>query len=400
MEAIQGNALMIIGLMLLAGYLAHVTGPRIQIPRVTILLILGALAGPSALGLVPDNVPEWFPFVSHMALAMIGFLLGESFAGKDIKEKGKTVLAVTVGETLMAAGLVFLAVYLLSGSLALGLIMAGIAPASAPAAIFETVKEGGAKGPLTSTVLGVVAIDDGWGVILFSVFLVLAQSVGGEGAHLAELAKGGWEVVGAVLLGGALGFPMVWITDRVRKGQPTLIEAMGFVFLCAGAASALQVSYLLACMVMGAMVANLAHECTRPFHAIEKVREPFLAIFFLLAGIELDVTQLTAIGLLGAVYIAARAAGLVSGGYIAGHLTDAPEQVKKRVGFCILPQAGVALGFALLVKERMPELGETVLTLVIATTVVFEIFGPLAAKSQLKRAGEMREAPEGDQPKS
>jgi Kef-type K+ transport system membrane component KefB len=377
----------------LIGYATYVFGPKLHLPRVTLLLVIGALAGPSVLDLVPAAVTDWFPFMAHLALAMVGFLLGERFVGKHIMEKGKSVLLISIGETLAVVLVVFTALLLAGASLPMALILAGIGPASAPAAIYETVRESNARGPLTETVLGVVAVDDAWGVLIFSVLFVVAQTVSGAGTGLAQLGNGLWEVLGAVLVGGVLGLLMAWVTGRVREGEPALIEAFGFVFLCSGLATMLHVSYLLACMVLGAVVANRARHYTRPFHAIEGVSEPFLAVFFLLAGFRFQVETLAALGLVGAVYVAARTAGKVLGGSLAARLVDATPSVRKHIGWCILPQAGVALGFALLAKERLPEIGGAILPLVIATTVLFEVSGPLFARRHLYRAGETSNAP-------
>jgi Kef-type K+ transport system membrane component KefB len=397
MDPSRGGTLVLLGVMLLAGYVAHIAAPRISVPRVTLLLLAGAVFGPSVLDVVPQAACEWFPFVAHMALAMVGFLLGENFAGRKIQEKGRLVLSITAGEMLFAAVVVFVALMLTGAPAALALILAAIAPASAPAAIFETIREGNSKGPLTDTVLGVVAIDDGLGVIFFSLLLVVAQAVSGQAVQFSELLRGLWEVFGAVALGGLLGLPMAWTLTRIRDGQPTLIEAAGFIFLCAGLASLLNVSYLLAAMVLGAVTASRGAGNLKPFHAIEKVREPFLAVFFILAGLEFEPDKLTALGLIGVVYVAARTVGLVLGGRIAGGIAKAPAEIKSRVGWCILPQAGVALGFALLVREQLPGVGESVLALIIGTTVLFEILGPLIARRQLKMAGELQEAGRGKQ---
>ncbi len=394
MHLTSGWILVILGGMLLAGYLAQLVSHKVSVPHVTILLILGALLGPSVFDVIPESVSQWFPLVAHMALAMVGFLLGERFTLKEVRSRGRVVLGISVGEALITALLVAVAVYLFSGNLVLALILAGIAPASAPAAIFETVREGRAKGPLTRTLLGVVAIDDAWGVLIFSVLLVVAEAISGAGAHLTELGRGLWEVFGAVLVGGVIGFPMAFLTSRIRRGAPTLVEAMAFVFLTAGIATVLQVSYLLASMVLGAVVANTAKQYERPFSAIEGVSEPFFAIFFLLSGFRLEIGALRALGIVGAVYVVFRALGLIGGGWLAGRLVGAPPGVRRRIGFCILPQAGVALGFALLVREQLPEIGSQVLNLVIATTVLFEITGPLVAHWQLRRAGELNGAGE------
>jgi Kef-type K+ transport system membrane component KefB len=165
---------------------------------------------------------------------------------------------------------------------------------------------------------------------------------------------------------------------------------MGFVFLCSGLASVLEVSYLLSAMVLGAVVATCSRHHTRPFHAIEGVREPFLAIFFILAGLEFKPETLAELGLVGAVYVVARAVGLISGGWLTGKLAQAPAVIQSRVGWCLLPQAGVALGFALLVKEQFPDAGGSVLPLVIGTTVIFEITGPIIARWHLRQAGETK----------
>jgi len=391
MDGNAGWPLALLGIMLLGGYLAYVTAARISVPRVTILIVVGALVGPSVLDLVPHDALEWFPFVAHIALAMVGFLLGENFVGKQLREKGRTILWIMVGETVMTALFVFAGLWVIAASLPLALVLAGIAPASDPAAIFETAREGKAKGPLTATVLGVVAIDDAWGVIMFSVLLILAKALGGTATHGTALLNGLWEIFGAVILGGVIGLAMSWVTSRVRGGEPTLLEAAGFVFLCSGVATVIHVSYLLSAMVMGAVVANRTKHRARPFHAIEGVSEPFLAIFFILAGIKLELSALMGLGLVGALYIVARAAGLITGAWVAGKLAGAPAVVQKRLGFCILPQAGVALGFALLIQEQLPQLGEVVLPLVIATTVLFEISGPLIARWQLRQAGELQD---------
>ncbi|MFW6133857.1 MAG: cation:proton antiporter [Planctomycetota bacterium] len=389
MEPTAGWPLVALALFLLAGYVAHVTGPRIHIPSVTILLLVGALCAPAVLDVVPQAVASWFPMVAHMALAMVGFLLGERFVGKGLRKHGKTVFLVMISETLLAALVVFAVTIAVGAPLPLAILLAGIAPASAPAAIFETVREGHAKGPLTDTVLGVVAIDDAAGVILFSVLFVAAKSIAGAEAHGTEILRALWEIGGAVALGAAIGLPMAWITRRVRRGEPTLVEAAGFVFLAAGVASAIDVSYLMAAMTLGGVLAWRVGDNARPFHAVEGVSEPFLAVFFILAGFRFELSALGKLGWIALAYVIARAAGLIGGGYLGGRISGAPKVVQKRVGYCILPQAGVALGFALLAREQMPRYGQAVLPLVIATTVLFEVVGPAVARWHLRRAGEL-----------
>ena len=261
-------------------------------------------------------------------------------------------------------------------------------PASAPAATIDVIHESKAKGPLAKTVLGVVAIDDAWGVILFSIFLVFAEALCGKGHLVAGMLKGLWDIGGAIILGTIIGFPMSWLTGRITKGEPTLVEASGFVFLCGGLALLFDVSYLLACMVLGAIVANFAKHHSRPFRDIEDANEPFMIIFFLLAGYKFNISILYTLGSLGLVYIAARILGFITGGYIAARLANAPDIIKQSIGWCLFPQAGVALGLALLATENFPELGEYLLSLIVGTTIIFEIFGPVVTRWHLHKAGE------------
>ncbi len=390
MDHFDPTTLAILGVLLLVGYGAHAAGARTHVPRVTLLLLLGVAAGPHVFDLVPPDVAGWFPLAAHMALAMVGFLLGERFYGRDLAASGKVVLWISLAQTVAVAALVAGAALLADAVVPVALTLGAIACATAPAAVLDLVRECHARGPLTDVVLGVVAIDDAWGILVFSFALVSAEALVGQGAVMTQVAAGLWEVAGAVLLGVGLGLPMAWLTGRVKEGEPTLLEAAGFVFLCGGLAIWLEVSYLLACMALGATVANRATHHTLPFRDIEGVSDPFLVVFFLLAGYALEVDALATLGPLVLAYVLARTAGKVLGGLVGARAAGAGPELRRRTGWCLLPQAGVALGMALLVAERLPELAGQVLPVVIASTALFEIAGPLVTRWHLARAGELR----------
>ncbi|MDX1375762.1 MAG: cation:proton antiporter [Burkholderiales bacterium] len=388
MDAIDPPRLLIIGVLLLVGWTVHALGKVIHVPRATLLLIVGMVAGPAVLGIVPAAVSAWFPEVANFALAMVGFLLGENLAGRHLRASARTVLYVSIGASLMPALAVAAAVGALSGNLALALLLGGIATATAPAVTFDIVRQDGRRGPLSRIVLGVVAIDDAWGVLLFSLMLVLAQALAGRGDMAGVLLAGGWKIGGALMLGVLIGIPMGRVTGRVHPGEPTLVEAAGFVFLCAGVAQLIGASYLLASMALGATVALSARHHTRPFRQIEGASEPFLVMFFLLAGHAFEPAALLGLGAVGVAYLVARTLGKIVGARLAARLAGAPRAIEQRVGWCLLPQAGVALGLALLANEQFPELGSVILPLTIATSVVFELVGSIITGWQLRHAGE------------
>lgn len=388
--------LIAIGIFLLLGYAAHVFGSRAHVPRVTLLLLVGVALSPNALGVIPEGVAEWFPLVSEVALSMVGFMLGERFLARRFREIGKLVITVSVAETLCAAFAVLLGLLVIGVPIEMALILAGIAPASAPAATVDVIREVRARGPLSDCVLSVVAIDDVYGILLFSLLFAISQAIPVDSFSWQLLVQASWEIVGAIGLGALIGIPMAWVSGHARPGELTLIETLGFVLLCGGLAIFLEVSYLMASIALGAVVANRAKHHERPFHAIEGISQPFLVVFFLLAGFEFDASQFTSFGLAGVTYVAARSFGLIGGGYIGARIAGAPPTVQKYIGWCLLPQAGVALGLGLLAAQRFPQHGAAILSLIVGTTFLFEILGPVATRVCLRLAGEIRAASDAE----
>ncbi|MCG2581791.1 MAG: cation:proton antiporter [Marinobacter sp.] len=379
--------LLLIGGTMLLALTAHGLGQRIHIPRVTLLLLLGALAGPELFDLLPPDADAHFGFITQLTLAMVGFLLGERMSVKDLAE-GRQALIVSLVVTLVTAIFVAGAVWLVTRNLPASLLLGAIATATAPAATLDVLREAGANGPLTRMIYQVVAIDDAWGAILFSVCLVSAELLlGNGGTGLGSLGIGVVEVGGSLVLGIVLGLPMAWLTGRIKPGEPMLLESAGFVFVAAGLAGILGFSYLLTCMTLGIVVANRAHHHIRPFRSIEGVSEPFLALFFFMAGYQLEWSMLPTLGALGLAYVGARVAGRLAGGHIGGYLAGSPPHNRRRIGACLMPQAGIALGLALVATERLPEL-TYILPLVIGATVIFELVGPPLTLIQLRHAGE------------
>jgi Kef-type K+ transport system membrane component KefB len=152
----------------------------------------------------------------------------------------------------------------------------------------------------------------------------------------------------------------------------------------------LGVSFLLASMVLGSVVANLARHHARPFHAIEGIEWPFMILFFVLAGASLHVEALYQIGLVGAAYILLRIMGRLFGSWAGGAISHAEQPMRRWMGMALMPQAGVALGMALVVIQRRPDLGEIILPVVIASTVLFEVIGPVLTRSALVHVGNLR----------
>ena len=376
--------LIALGALFLTGLLADTLGHRTRLPRVTILLACGIAVGPSGLDAIPLEAQALYDFLSVTALTMVAFLLGSSLTLEELRTHGRAILTVSALIVVITMALVTGGLWLLGLPLPLAILLGAIATATDPAATQDAIRQAGKSGPFPDILKGIVAIDDAWGLIAFSMAVVLAFSLGGE-LHLGHLGTAAWEVGGALTLGAMIGLPAAFLTGRLRTGEPMQTEALGIVFLTAGLAIWAGVSFLLAGMTAGALVANLARHHETAFHEIEHIQWPFMILFFLLAGASLDLSQLSGVGLALGGYVALRILGRVLGGWIGGMAAGAPRKHRPWYGMALLPQAGVAVGMALVAAREFPEYADLLLGLTIATTVIFELIGPIAALWAINR---------------
>ena len=380
------RSLLIVGALLLLGLVADLVAQRSRwIPRVTLLLVLGIVAGPEVSGVLGAAETEWFPVAATIALAMVGFLIGGEFTTERLRDDGTTVARIAVIGAVLTSAVVVGGLALVGQSAQTALLLGGIAAATAPAATVAVVTESDRPTPLGRLLVAVVAVDDAAALVLFGVLAAFAAGLGPNGGTAGLVGDAVWEIAGGVGLGVVLGIPLAYLTGRIQPGEPTLEEALGAVLVCAGAALWLDVSVLLAAVVMGAVVANLARHHERPFHEIERIEWPFLIVFFLLAGASLEIDALGDVGLVAVAYVVLRSAGKVAGGWLGVRMTGGDPLVRRWLGWGLLPQAGVALGLALEATELIPEVAETVLTVTVVTTVVFELAGPPLTRLALTR---------------
>lgn len=369
-----------LGGLLLAGVALDGLARRVGIPRVSLLLVFGVVVGPSGLDLLPDAWEAWYPAVSELALAMVGFLLGGEFTLQRLRERGPQVLRLSLAVTLATAAVVGAGLWLLGMDLGVALLLGTAATATDPAGVDDVLKELGAKGPRAELLRGVVAIDDLWGILLFGVTMAALGMLDGGPAGEA-LLDAGFELGGSLLLGLGLGLPMAYLTGRLRPGEPTRLEALGFVLLGGGLASWLGLSYLLTAVVMGAVVANLARHHKIPFRELEHLESPFLVLFFLMSGASAHLSVLPELFWLLLAYLGLRVLGRLVGG-----LLGAQREQPRSIGLALLPQAGVAVGMTLVATQHHPNLGGEALEIVLLGTVAFETLGPLLTRWSMRDA--------------
>lgn len=389
-------ALIILGGLFAIGLIANEVGRRTRLPRVTLLILFGLLAGPVGFDVLPESVKDWYEFLASTALTMIAFLLGGALSLDDLQKHGRHIVVISIAIVVVTVVTVGGGLLLLGVAPILALLLAGIATATDPAATQDVIKQSqSGGGEFAETLRGIVAIDDAWGLIAFSLTLIVANMLAGNG--IADpLRHGAWELAGAIAVGTAVGFPAALLTGRLQAGEPIQTEVLAVVFLCAGLAIWLKVSFILAGIVAGTIVVNFAKHHTRPFHEIENIEGPFLILFFFLAGASLQTQRWWEFIAILAGYVCLRTAARILGGWIGAAASGAPASYRRWMGVALLPQAGVAVGMALVAGDRFPELRDTILSVTIATTIAFELFGPLATGIALdKTAQKAAQEPRG-----
>ncbi len=385
---ISSQLLIALGGIFLVGLLLSTIAHRTFLPRATLLLLFGAVIGEDLLNLVPRLLVDRFGLIAEITLLMVGFLLGGKLTKSSLRGHTGTSFSISICAAILPALVVCLGMIAMGVATEIALLLGCFAAATAPAAILDVVQESKIKNRFSKLLLLIVVLDDVWALLLFGVGMAVVTSLNGIAGEAGFIGLVAWELGGAVLLGIVIGLPAAYMTGRIKKGKPMLSEALGIVFLCGGIALWMNVSFLISAIVMGAVIANLARHHTRPFHAIEGIESLFMIIFFVLAGASLEIGALTTIGVTGGVYILCRTLGKYLGAWIGGYLSKSGQDNQLWMGVALLPQAGVAIGMALVASSRFPEYRQIMLPIVIASTVIFEIIGPVFTRLAIKQSNQ------------
>ncbi len=391
------NPILSLAIVFILGFFASRLTKKLKIPTITAYIVLGILISPNLLNLITADLLSASGFFSNIVLGMIAFSLGESFSFGTLRRVGRAVTGISISASIVPWLLVTLAVwFVFKQPFSVALIFGAIAAATAPAAVVMVTQEYRSKGDFTDTLLGVVAIDDAWALVIFGFSLALAKSfLTGNGGSLHIAKDVGWallEIVGSVSIGIFVAFIFNRLSNFINTMKDRLIYTLGFLFFTIGLAIYFQMSVLLSCMFFGAMLVNTNRLSFEFFNSLREIDSPLYLIFFVLAGASLKLSVLSTALLLTLGYIVFRSLGKVFGAFLGAKIVDASLAIKKYMGFALIPQAGVALACALIAKEAIGgSWGDKILTITIASTVVFELIGPWVTKVSLARAGEIQE---------
>lgn len=389
------HMLFYIAVILFAGMGTAKILSKFKLPNVTGYLIAGLIIGPSLLGIIPKEASDKLSIISEAALSFIAYSIGSEFNIENLKRVGKGVILITVLEALTAVFLVdIVMIFVLGQTVAFSLVLGAIAAATAPAATLMVVRQYKAKGPVVDTLLPVVAMDDAVGIMAFGVSTTIAQTLVKNSGSIS-IAKiiliPLLEIVAALAIGFGMGILLTYLSKKVKGEDGLLSIVIAILFATAGIAIRFNLSSLLACMMVGATLTNLDPNNKRAFTTVERFTPPVLISFFTIAGVQLDLSILKEVGLLGIVYVVVRVIGKMLGAYLGAKISDFPDTVQKYLGFTLIPQAGVAIGLSMIAQNTLPSpYGAQVRTIVLAGTVIYELIGPMITKTALIKAGEIK----------
>lgn len=393
------SPIIVLGVLLSIGSLAGLLAEKVNLPRVVAYILIGAIFSPSILGdVLHFSTASWSPFLTDIALAIIAYIVGSEIDLQSLKKEEGTIIAAVLGQSLGAILFVALGLWALSSffgflkeiDFTLALILGTIATATAPAASLGIIEEYGAKGRMTNTLLGVIAIDDAIGVILFTLVLGIAT----EGGFSSSIMEGLKEIGGAILLGSIFGILLGYLGNRLKKEELRLVTILGFILLVLGLSKLFAFSMLLSCMSLGFIsIMFYPKKHAEWMLPLKHIEELVFIFFFTLAGTHFELQVMFSSALLVFTYIILRITGKYTGSYIGMLASGAEKQPRRLLGLCLFPQAGVAIGLAIKASDQpgMQEMATFLLNIILGSTIIFELTAPFFTRFALRKAGEIKE---------
>lgn len=382
-----------IAIMLLCGFLMTRITKKLKLPNVTAYIVTGILLGPFCFDVIPQSIITGTEFLTDIALAFIAFSTGEFFKFSKLKNSVGKIVIITLFESLLASVLVFILTYFILGlDLSFSIVIAALASATAPASTMMTIRQTKAKGDFVDTLLQVVAYDDIVALFAYSIAISVAVSSSmGGGFNFVDIIIPILKNVATFALGGVFGLIMKLFLQK-RSTDNRLIIAIALLFAFCGVCATVDVSPLLGCMAMGTVYINVSDD-DKLFKQLNYFSPPILLLFFVRSGLSFDLESLIkpsgAIGgvsllWIGVLYFIVRIIGKYVGSYLGCLIAKKPKETTNYLGLALIPQAGVAIGLATIGARTLGGAnGNALLTIILASSVLYELIGPACAKLAL-----------------
>lgn len=387
------NSILGLAIIFLGGFVGAKLLRRVYFPAVTAYLLVGIMIGPHALNLVPPSILHFSDVLSDFVLGVIAFSLGANFVIRSTGSKSSAVWWISV---LEACGAWFMVTVVMIGyatwqgmPLHPALVLGAAAAATAPAATVMVIREYRARGPVTDTLLRVVAIDDTWCLIISALAISVATSLHTGSFNATIILRAFLEIGCSLAIGIVLAFSLYYGSRFLRTKEEILTVILGFIMIAVGLSKVIHLSLLLTTMAAGITIANMSEKSTVFFDVLNSIDTVLFLCFFIMVGANLEISILPNIGLIGILYIVFRVVGKFIGVNLGAWISHAGKNIKRYLAWGLVPQAGVALGVAMSAKSLYPHYGTMIFTTITATTVIYELVGPFCTKYGLKKAEEI-----------
>ncbi|MDY2839001.1 MAG: cation:proton antiporter [Treponema sp.] len=394
---------LLLGIILFLGAFGGWLFQKLKIPQVVGYIVIGILIGSSGFHVLEPQVIAALDPISTVALAFIGFLVGGELKMGNIKKYGKQFISILIFEAITPAIIVGLIVGLVvyaftkdsTHAISMALILGAICSATAPAATTDVLVEYRTKGPLTTTVYGIVAMDDAFALILYTIAsTIVTPLIGGNarpfGIQVLFILR---DIFGSIAIGCGFGFILNLILKHLTNEDGRILSfSLGTLFICTGICQIFDFDNILAAMALGFFMVNFAPVKTRAvFSLVQKFTPPIYVLFFVLVGAKLNIWIITPfLGLIAIIYVLGRTFGKTIGSMFGAWITKAPKTVQNNIPFCLLSQAGVAIGLSIAAGTDFADsIGPQILLIITATTFIVQLIGPIFVKIGVTKAGEV-----------
>lgn len=391
------TVLLSLSIMLISGFLVTRITKLLKLPNVSGFIIAGILIGPYALNIIPANTISNMEFIGDIALAFIAFNVGKFLKREILQETGSRTIIITLFESLLAGIIITLSMYyIFDFSWSFSLLLGVIATATAPASTMMTINQYGAHGEFVNTLLQVVALDDVICLVAFSVVSAFINATENGDFSFTYIVLPILYNIGSLGVGFLFGITLSKLLTPNRSNDNRLILAIALLLGLSGLCSIFDISPLLACMVFGATYINTTED-KELYNQINNFTPPILSLFFIVSGIKLDIGALATLGVVGVAYFLIRIIGKYIGAYLGCVITNTDKSIRNYLGLALIPQAGVAIGLAFLGQRLLPEdVGNRMMTIILASSVLYELIGPACAKLALIYSGAIKKDKTGE----
>ncbi len=378
-------------IMLLSGLFCGRLAKFLKFPNVTGYLIAGLLLGPSLFNLIPTSMVSGFSVISDIALAFIAFSIGTEFNLNYFKKVGAAPIIIAISEAFGAIILVTVALIVCGFDIKLSIMLGAIAAATAPAQTIMVINQYKAKGSLTSLLLSVVAIDDAVALIGFgfATTIVKVMSSNLNTNIILSILSPISAILISFIIGAIMSIFMKLIFRWFKKSSNRACIIIAIVLFTYWLSEYFHGSSLLACMSLGAVLVNIYSETDNIVKIVDNFTPAIFMIFFVISGAGFEISALPSIGVIGIMYVVLRVFGKIFGAWFGGKIMKQEDKICKYLGPTLMPQAGVALGLIVVAGKLVPDYAAQIRGIILCSTFIYSIIGPIAAKIALEKSGEI-----------